>query len=49
VLNKATVSTNPNYTFNLLTRTTPLQARGFELLAVKPGPEAALSSILRFA
>ena len=36
VLNKATVPTNPNYTFNLLTKTTPLQARAFELLAVSP-------------
>jgi Transposase DDE domain len=38
VLNKATVPTNPNYTFNLLTRPTPLQARAFELLAVNPAP-----------
>jgi hypothetical protein len=37
VLNKAAVPTNPNYTFNLLTRPTPLQARAFELLAVSPG------------
>jgi hypothetical protein len=36
VLNKATVPTNPNYTFNLLTKPTPLQARAFELLAVSP-------------
>jgi Transposase DDE domain len=36
VLNKATVPTNPNYTFNLLTKTTPLQARAFELLAGSP-------------
>ena len=36
VLNKATVPTNPNYTFNLLTKATPLQARVFELLAVNP-------------
>ncbi|MGE5768996.1 MAG: IS1634 family transposase [Betaproteobacteria bacterium] len=36
VLNKATVPTNPNYTFNLPTKTTPLQARAFELLAVSP-------------
>lgn len=36
VLNKATVPTNPNYTFNLLTKATPLQARVFELLAVSP-------------
>jgi hypothetical protein len=36
VLNKATVPTNPNYTFNLLTKATPLQARAFELLAVSP-------------
>ena len=38
VLNKATVPNNPNYTFNLLTKTTPLQARAFELLAVSPAP-----------
>src|SRR5512132_2976366 len=36
VLNKAAVPTNPNYTFNLLTKTTPLQARAFELLVVSP-------------
>src|SRR5512132_2998827 len=36
VLNKATVPSNPNYTFNLLTKPTPLQARAFELLAVSP-------------
>jgi hypothetical protein len=36
VLNNATVPTNPNYTFNLLTKATPLQARVFELLAVSP-------------
>jgi hypothetical protein len=28
--------TNPNYTFNLLTKPTPLQARAFELLALSP-------------
>ena len=36
VLNKATVPSNPNYTFNLLTKPTPLQARAFQLLAVSP-------------
>jgi hypothetical protein len=36
VLNKGTVPTNPNYTFNLLTKPTPLQARAFELLALSP-------------
>lgn len=35
-LNKAEVPTNPNYTFNLLTKPTPLQARAFELLALSP-------------
>jgi hypothetical protein len=36
VLNKAAVPSNPNYTFNLLTKPTPLQARAFQLLAVIP-------------
>lgn len=36
MLNKTTVPANPNYTFNLLTKPTPLQARVFELLALSP-------------
>ena len=39
VLNKATVPSNPNYTFYLLTKPTPLQARAFQLLAVSLVPQ----------
>jgi hypothetical protein len=36
-LNKVTLPSNPNYSFDLPTTPTPLQTRAFELLGVSPG------------